>query len=82
MSNFRPAWFIELKGAYTVIFSALLNSSFIQYCDSNIVLFCIASHIVIALPTIATAIVGRAKTIERAIEKKSHKQRSKIETTN
>ena len=27
-------------------------------------------------------IVGRSKTIERAIEKRSHKQRSKTETTN
>ena len=42
---------------YTVIFSALSNSSFIQYCDSNIGLFSIASCKFIALPTIATAIV-------------------------
>ena len=33
------------------------NSSFIQYCDSNIGLFSIALYLVIALPTIATAIV-------------------------
>ena len=33
------------------------NSSFIQYCDSNIGLFSIASYKAIALPTIATAIV-------------------------
>ena len=50
-----------IKGAHwiicTTIFSPLSNSSFIQYCDSNIGLFCNASHIIIALPTIATAIV-------------------------
>ena len=38
-------------------FSPLSNSSFIQYCDSNIGLFSFASTKVIALPTIATAIV-------------------------
>ena len=32
--------------------------------------------------TIAVAIVGRAKTIETAMEKRSHKQRSKTETRN
>ena len=42
---------------YTVIFSALSNSSFIQYCDSNIGLLSFASYKVIALPTIAKAIV-------------------------
>ena len=51
-----------LKGAYWIIqrfldFSPLYNSSFIQYCDSNIGLFSFASYKVIALPTIATAIV-------------------------
>ena len=42
---------------YTTIFSPLSNSSFIQYCDSNIGLFSFASYKDIALPTIATAIV-------------------------
>ena len=42
----------------------------------------IASHIVIAIPTIAVAIVGRAKIIEKALEKRSHKQSSKTETKN
>ena len=37
------------------------NSLFIQYCDSNIVLFSVASYKVIALPTIATAIVVALK---------------------
>ena len=37
--------------------SPLSNSSFIQNCDSNIQLFSFASYKVIALPTIATAIV-------------------------
>ena len=46
----------SLKGAYW-IFSLLSNSSIIQYCDSNIGLFSIASCKFIALPTIATAIV-------------------------
>jgi hypothetical protein len=32
------------------------NSSFIQYCDSNIGLFSLASYEAIALPTFATAI--------------------------
>ena len=35
--------------------SGLLDK--VQYCDSNIGLFSIAPHLVIALPTIATAIV-------------------------
>jgi hypothetical protein len=42
----------HLKG-----FIGLYNSSFIKYCDSNIGLFSFASYKVIALPTIATAIV-------------------------
>ena len=42
-----------LKGAYWIS----SNSSFIQYCDSNIGLFSNASYKVIALPTIAIAIV-------------------------
>ena len=42
---------------YTTIFSALSNSSFIQYYDSNIGLFSSASYKLIALPTIVTAIV-------------------------
>ena len=42
---------------YTTFFSALSNSSFIQYCESNIGLFSLASYKAIALPTIATAIV-------------------------
>ena len=46
---------------YTMIFSALSNSSFIQYCDTNIGLFSIASYKAIALPTIATAIVVALK---------------------
>jgi hypothetical protein len=36
------------KGAYWIS----SNSSFIQYCDSNIGLFSIAPHLVIALPTL------------------------------
>jgi hypothetical protein len=44
---------IVFKGAYWIS----SNSSFIQYFDSNIGLFSIASHIVIALPTIVTSIV-------------------------
>jgi hypothetical protein len=43
----------RIKGAYWIS----SNSSFIQYCDSNIGLFYIAPPLVIALPTIATAIV-------------------------
>ena len=48
---------IDLWGLldYTTIFSPLSNSSFIQYCDSNIGLFSFASYKVIALPTITTA---------------------------
>ena len=42
---------------YTTIFSPLINSSFIQYCDSNIGLFSFASYKFIALQTVATAIV-------------------------
>ena len=42
-----------VNGAYWIS----SNSLFIQYCDSNIGLFSTASHIVVALPTIATAIV-------------------------
>jgi hypothetical protein len=42
-----------LKGAYWIS----SNSSFIQYCDSDTGLFSIASPLVIALPTIATAII-------------------------
>ena len=38
----------EVKGAYWIS----SNSSFIQYCDSNIILFSIAPHLVIALPTL------------------------------
>jgi hypothetical protein len=38
----------ELKGAYWIS----SNSSFIQYCDSNIGLFSIAPPLVIALPTL------------------------------
>ena len=45
------AYVCVFKGAYWIS----SNSSFIQYCDSNIELFSFASHIVIALPTIATA---------------------------
>jgi hypothetical protein len=37
-----------IKGAYWIS----SNSSFIQYCDSNIGLFSIAPHLVIALPTL------------------------------
>ena len=54
-----------------MIFSALSNSSFIQYCDSNIGLFSIASLKLSRAKTIAVAIVGRAKTIERAMEKEA-----------
>ena len=45
----------HLKMAYWII--RLSNSLFIKYCDSNIKLFSFASYKVIALPTIATAIV-------------------------
>ena len=41
----KYAW---IKGAYWIS----LNSSFIQYCDSNIGLFSIAPPLVIALPTL------------------------------
>ena len=44
-----------------MIFSPLLNSSFIEYCDGNIGLFSFASYEVIALPTIAIAIVVALK---------------------
>ena len=37
-----------LKGAYSIS----SNCEFIQYCDSNIGLFSIALHLVIALPTL------------------------------
>ena len=43
---------LTVKGAYsdyTAIFSSLSNSSFFQYCDSNIGLFSLASYIVLAL---------------------------------
>ena len=40
-----------------MIFSALSNSSFIKYCDSNIGLFSIAPYKGITPATIATAIV-------------------------
>ena len=36
------------------------NSSFIQYCDSNIELFSLASYEAIALPTIAVATEKKA----------------------
>jgi len=45
--------FVPIKGAYWIS----SNSSFIQYFDSNIGLFSIASCKFIALPTIATATV-------------------------
>ena len=44
-----------------MIFSAQSNSLFLQYCDTNIGLFSIASYKAIALPTIATAIVVALK---------------------
>ena len=37
--------YITIKGAYWIS----SNSSFIQYCDSNIGLFSIAPHLIIAL---------------------------------
>ena len=47
-----PPYIIDLikvfKGAYWIS----SNSSFIQYCDSNIRLFSIAPPLVIALPTL------------------------------
>ena len=46
---------------YRTIFSPLSNSSFNQYCDSNIGLLYFASYKVIALSTIATAIVVALK---------------------
>ena len=46
---------------YTKFCIALSNSSFIQYCDSNIGLFFLASYEAIALATIATAIVFAIK---------------------
>ena len=39
---------VQIKGAYWIS----SNSSFIQYCDSNIGLFSIAPPLVIALPTL------------------------------
>ena len=42
----------SINEAYWILSS---NSSFIQYCDSNIGLFSFATYKVIALPTIATA---------------------------
>ena len=39
---------VKFKGAYWIS----SNSSFIQYCDSNIGLFSNAPHVVIALPTL------------------------------
>ena len=39
---------MNIKGAYWIS----SNSSFIQYCDSNIRLFSIAPPLVIALPTL------------------------------
>ena len=59
-----PAFiFILLKGLIGLYndFCGLSNSSFIQYCDSNIGLFSLASYKAIALPTIATAIVVALK---------------------
>ena len=44
-----------------MIFSALSDSLFIQYCDSNIGLFSITSYKAIALTTIASAIVVALK---------------------
>ena len=41
-------WVMIIKGAYWIS----SNSSFIQYCDSNIGLFSIAPPLVIALPTL------------------------------
>ena len=43
---------------YTTIVSALSNSSFIQYCDSNIGLFSFASYKVITLPILLLALKG------------------------
>ena len=40
------------KNKCKIIFGALLNFSFSQYCDSNIDLFTLNPHIVIALPTL------------------------------
>ena len=44
----REKCFKVVKGAYWIS----SNSSIIQYCDSNIGLFRIAPHLVIALPTL------------------------------
>ena len=64
----------NFKGAYWIS----SNSSFIQYCDSNI------SLTPLRATTIAIAIVGRAITIWEAIQKRSHepiyKTNTKIET--
>ena len=56
---------------YTINFSALSNSSFIQYCDSNISLFSLASYEAIALPTIAKAIVVALSCSQRRYIAKS-----------
>ena len=64
----------DIKGAYWIS----SNSSFIQYCDSNIGLFSIAPPLVIALPTIAVAIVGRAITVWEAIQKEAMNQSTKL----
>ena len=76
-------YYLKIKGAYWIS----SNSSFIQYCDSNIGLFSIAPPLVIALTrkratTIAIAIVGRTITIWEAIQKRSHEPINKTYTKN
>ena len=46
--GFAIPFTFTIKGAYWIS----TNSSFIQYCDSNIGLFSIAPPLVIALPTL------------------------------
>ena len=53
---------------YAMIFSPLSNSSYIQYCDSNIGLFSIAPPLVIALPTLR-----RSYSLLKAIAKSKGK---------
>ena len=51
-----------------------------QYCDRNIRLFAVAFYKVIALLTIAVVIVERAKSIERATEKRDNELMYKTHT--
>ena len=59
-------------------FGTLYKRLFFQYCDSNIGLFSIATHLVIALQTL----LGRAITLEREPRTDTKKKAKRIKSAN